>query len=274
MPDTDTTTADIPDVRLGKKLGVVEDRRTIRLADLITPRRPTPPRRNSVALNASFPMFANDEIGDCTCAALGQRIIAQERSSAQSSRPTVTVDDVIAAYSAVTGYDPARPETDQGAYLLDVLNYVRNTGIGHEKDGTTHTIGAFAKVDPADHNEVALAHWMFGGLYVGVGLPVAAQRQIGGLWDPTGNARQDRWGSWGGHAMYVQTYDTRTTMAGAVPGPTFVTWGDRQRATWRWWDTYVDECFAVISEDFLRTGTGKTPQGFDVAALTEQLNAL
>lgn len=255
-------------VKLGKKPGVVHDRRTIKFGQLLTAAVPEPPKRNSVALNATFPMFDNDRIGDCTCAAMGHRIIAQERSSAQSSRPTVNVSDVVTVYSAVTGYDPTRPETDQGAYLLDVLNYMRKFGMGREKDGTTHTIGAFAQVDPTDHDEVMLAHWMFGGVYIGVGLPIAAQHQIdqGAQWDLTGNARLDKWGSWGGHAMYVQSYD--------VDGPTFISWGGRQRATWRWWDTYVDELYALMSEDFFRTKTQKTPQGFDASQLQERLAAL
>lgn len=248
--------------KLGKKLGRVVDPRTLKLKSLLTLDTPVPPLRHTVALHATFPMYANDVCGCCTCTAHGHRIVAQERSAAQSAVPTVTDRDVVKAYSAITGYDPRDPNTDQGAYPLDVLKYMRNVGIGKEADGTPHTIYAFAEVDVHDHDQVKLAHYLFGGLYIGASLPVAAQDQVGGLWDLTGT-RADKWGSWGGHCMYTQSYGPNELVN--------ITWAARQRLTWRWWDKYVDEAYVVISEDFLKTRTQLTPQGFDVAKLNAYL---
>jgi len=258
----------VPDVCLGKKLGRVEDPRSLSVS-MIQREVVVAPERHTVALHAEIPMFANDRFGDCTFAAMGHRISAQERSVAQSARPTVTVMDVLKGYSDVTGFNPEDPSTDNGAYLLDVLRYSRNVGIGREKDGSPHTIYAYARIDdPTNHAAVKRALWMFGGLYIGAGLPLSAADQIDeGLdWDVTGDPFRDRWGSWGGHAMYAQGY-----------GPDRVrlpTWGQTQFATWDWWDAYVDEAWAIVNEDFLRTRTQLTPQGFDRGALESYLRDL
>lgn len=255
-----------PELRLGKKLGVVQDPRTFKLKRFLDDEvLPTPPKSSRIAHNTyEFPMFANDTYGDCTCAAHGHRVVIQERSSSQSRKVTLTNEDILAAYSAVTGFDRNRPETDNGAYMLDVLNHMRHVGIGREADGTPHTITAFAKVNHRDLAEVKLAHWMFGGLYVGAALPnSAATEMYSGLnWSAT----TDSPGGWGGHAMHTRGYDAK--------GVEFITWGSVQKATWDWFTKYVDECYVVISEDFFKSKSGKTPQGFKLDALNRALERL
>lgn len=244
---------------LGRKPGVVHDRRTLQLA-AVASLPPAPPTFQVAHTLNAFPVFANDAYGDCTCAAQGHRVVITERSSGQHEI-ALTDDDVLAAYSAVTGFKRDDPSTDNGAYCLDVLNYMRRTGMGRERDGSRHTIAAFAQVKLRDHDQVRRALHSFGGLYVGAGLPLSAQDEVGGTW-----ARiTDEPGSWGGHAMYVRGY--------ARSGPIFVTWGKPQAATWKWWDRYVDEAYAIVSEDYLRA-SGRTPQGLDVAALKSYLAAL
>src|SRR5688500_16180072 len=130
-------------VKLGKKLGRVEDPRSFKLATFLRRSLPTPPSRSTVGGTAvSYPMFANDRYGCCTFASQGHRVIAQERSARQTEI-RVGDEDVLAGYAAVTGFDRNRPETDNGAYMLDVLNYMRHHGIGREKDGTPHVIAGY-----------------------------------------------------------------------------------------------------------------------------------
>lgn len=253
------------DRMLGKKAGVVHDERTIRLAALLTPQLPKVPREWRMAHNThSWPMFGNDRLGDCTCASFGgHRVIAQEASAQQRRTIPVSEQDVIALYSAVTGYRPDDPSTDQGAYLLDVLRYARRQGYGREADGTPHTIGAYAKVDLDKDEMVKQGAHLFGGLYLGLALPVTAQDQQ--VWDVAGDGPDAQPYSWGGHAVWMVGYDKK--------GITLITWGSEQRATWAWFERYCDEAWAVISEDFLR-GSGKTPQGFDVGQLQQLLSQL
>jgi hypothetical protein len=91
----------------------------------------------------------------------------------------VTDQQVIAAYSAITGYDPATGANDNGARELDVLKYWRTTGIAG------HQIGAFAEVGPTNHQEVGQSIYLFGGLYLGLNMPNTAQAQTsaGEPWD-------------------------------------------------------------------------------------------
>lgn len=225
----------------------------------------TPPRTFHIGHTLTeFPLFANDQYGDCTCASQGHRIIVQEYNSQQrESKPTDA--QVLAVYSAVTGFRKDDPNTDNGAYCLDVLNYMRRTGLGKEKDKTRHKIYAFAEVDQRNHTDVKVASYIFGGVYVGAGLPESAGDQVGGLWDVVSGPTGD-FGSWGGHAMHTVGYDEQ--------GPIFITWGRLQHATWAWWDKYVDECYAVLSEDWIRAGGTTTNAKLNLDQLDEQLAKL
>lgn len=254
-------------VKLGKKLGVVHDPRTFKLAPLLAVDITAPLTFHFGHGITNFPMLGNDDFGCCTCAAMGHRVIASEYNTGQKER-WVNRTQVLNAYSAVTGFKQDDPSTDNGAYCLDVLNYMRRTGLGREVDGTRHMIYAYASVDWRDHTEAKVASYVFGGLYTGVALPLSAADQIntGQRWDVVSSGRAE-WGSWGGHAMHTVGYDDL--------GPIFVTWGQLQRSTWAWWDKYVDEAYAVLHEDWIRVNTGKTTNAkLDLSQLNEQLARL
>ncbi len=255
---------DPDNVLLGKRLGVVHDPRTLRAAALMPAPEQLPrvPIRHRVGGRlAEVPLFGNDEYGDCTRASQGHAVVTQERSSSQHEIP-ITTDQILEAYWRVSG----GVGVDNGAYELDALNDWRNIGIGRERDGSTHRIYAFAAVDWLDQAEVEWAHFVFGGLKVCAGLPLSAADQLheGKDWTVTTGSRSN-FGSWGGHSMYSCGYD---------PMGLYVwTWGRLQRMTWGWVNRYVDETYAVISEDYIRRG-GKTPQGFNLDALDRYLKDL
>ena len=199
-------------------------------------------------------MMANDRLGDCTCAAAGHMI---ECWTANASKEKVPTDaSIIAAYSAITGYDPHTGENDNGAVELDVLNYWRKRGIAGSQ------ISAYAAVKPGNHDHVRQSVFLFGGCYIGLSLPISAQTQK--IWNvvkgPRGKA-----GSWGGHAVPVVAYDAN--------GLTVVTWGKLMQMTWAFWDAYCDEAYAILSPDWLEAGK-TSPSGFDVAALQSDLRTV
>jgi hypothetical protein len=275
------TTFDAEQVRLGKKLGVVEDRRTFMAAAVLRPDEVTVPDRHRIAGGLrTVPVFANDRLGDCTQASIGHAIVTMERSSSQRELP-LTDQDIIEAYQRVGGYVPGRPDTDNGAYELDSMNHWRQVGLGRERDQTAHRIAAFVRVDHTDPSEVLTAHYVFGGLKVCAGLPLSASDQMrqGLPWDVTTGPRA-KWGSWGGHSMYSAAYDrdlrdrpsARSRLSG-LDGVAVWTWGREQWMTWAWWASYVDETYAVVSEDYFRKG-GRTPQGFDAERLADMLRRL
>lgn len=254
-------------MKLGKKLGHVEDPRTFRLANFLTAGLPSAPFDYQLGRGFDVPMFGNDRYGDCTCASQAHRIMVQERNAQQKRELQVTTADVLEVYSAVTGFDPNRPETDNGAYMLDVLNYLRRVGLGRERDGSRHQITAYVKVDHRNTTEIRQAIALFGGVYVGIWLPLSAQRQPLMGWDlPEGGPVKDgEPGSWGGHAVYVNGYDRR--------GLDFYTWSEPAHMTWDFQSFYVDEMYAIVSEDFLHA-SGKTSRGFDTNKLLGYLKEL
>jgi hypothetical protein len=238
--------------KLGK-LPVRLDVRTLRLNRYVdrTALPPPPAELDLTGHVAEWPMYANDRIGDCTIAAAGHMIEAW--TAAVRGRATEVAEPaVLRAFDAVKIVDPVSGE--EGAVELDVLRYWRSTGVGG------HTIGAYAGVARHDETLVRTGAFLFGGLYIGLALPLTAQEQE--VWDWTGSlAGPAKPGSWGGHAVDVVGYD--------ADGLTVVTWGSLKRMTWGFWERYVDEAYALLSGDFLRGS--EAPNGFDLAALREDL---
>lgn len=208
----------------------------------------------------SWPVLANDQVGDCAIAAMGHHIQGWTHNEGPDM---VVLDDqtILAAYSEITGYNPARPETDQGTVMLDALRYWRKSGIGGRK------IEGFTKVGGS--SEVREAIWVFGGAYVGLSLPLTARDQLsdGQPWSVanTGPTGQGRPGSWGGHAVAILGYDRHRL--------TCVTWGAIQKMTWGFFETYCDEAYAVLSpNEWARDGL--SPSGFNLDALRSDLSKL
>lgn len=239
--------ADPTQVRLGK-LAPRHDDRTLQLARYLDPATlPPPPPVLTVPALPSWPMYANDRLGDCTCAATGHMVMGW--TDLEKRLVTPAEADVIALYDRVNG------GVDEGAACLDVLNEWRKNGLGSDK------IDAYAQINVADETEVRVAAWLFGGLYLGVALPLSAQGQ--GEWaipvQPTSSPAP---GSWGGHCVDVVGYDTQ--------GVWVITWGEALRMTWEFWAAYVDEAYAVRSKpDWVGDVVG-----FNAAQLDADLAAL
>jgi hypothetical protein len=247
-----TTPRPVTGLRLGK-LPARRDARTLSLARYVDRSAlPAPPARLDLAgAVGEWPMYGNDRLGDCTTAAAGHMIEAWTAAAAGNA-VEVSERAVIEAFDAVKVVDPASGE--EGAVELDVLGLWRSAGIGG------HRIGAFALVTLADHELVRTAAALFGGVYIGLQLPLSARSQQ--VWDWTGSLDGPAApGSWGGHAVDVVGYDD--------VGLTVVTWGALQQLTWEFWDFYCDEAYAILSVDFL--ANGKSPQGLDLAALRHDL---
>jgi hypothetical protein len=237
--------------RLGK-LPVRTDVRTLSIGRYVD-RAKLPPPPETVDLTshvAEWPMYANDTRGDCTTAAAGHMIEAWTAES-RGAAVEITERAVLAAFDHVKVVDASGEE---GAYELDVLRYWRDHGIGR------HRVGAYARLSVHDHELTRATAWLFGGLYIGLALPITAQRQPTWAW--TGSLAGDaKPGSWGGHAVDVVAYD-----AAAL---TVVTWGRLQRMTWDFWDRYCEEAYCLLSNDFLEHG--HAPNGFDLEALRADL---
>ncbi|HYM74562.1 MAG TPA: hypothetical protein VE377_01175 [Candidatus Dormibacteraeota bacterium] len=259
---TDPTRIDPRKLKLGKHVAR-HDPRTLLLASYITTALPPAPASFDLTGKIqNWGMMDNDQIGDCTCAAAGH-LIMEWTANAGKKMVTPTDKQIVAAYSAVTGYNPTTGANDNGAVEIDVLNYWRQTGIAG------HKIGAYVALEPANHTHIMDSVYIFEGCYIGLQLPMSAQTQVQNHqpWSvpPGGTTGDGAKGSWGGHAVPVVAYDSR--------GVTVVTWGALQVMTWSFWEAYCEEAYAIISNDYL-TKKKKTAEGFNLAQLQSDLGDL
>lgn len=236
------------DFRLGK-LPALNDPRQLQLANYKTAALPLPPSSKGWGQKiSSWPMFKNDVLGDCTCAAVGH--MEQVWTSRNAGLWNPVDKDVLDLYWA-TGTQ------DTGRYINQVLNYWRENGFGSRKS----KIDAYVGVNPKVTVDVKQAIWLFGGIYVGVNLPVSAQTQK--VWS-VATGQNGEPGSWGGHAINITAY-TSTYL-------TCITWGQRQTMTWGFFRKYCDEAYAILSPNWFTNQ--KAPSGFDYAALQADLALL
>jgi hypothetical protein len=223
---------------------------------------PTPPVVDWVSAVTAWPMYGNDEWSCCVFSAAAHMVEAVS-TYGRGTGTMPTTDDVLAAYSAVTGFDPlAGPpganSTDQGTVIQDALGYWRRTGIAG------HRIAAFAEVDIHDLAQINDALYLFGHLMLGVDLPYAALTQFD---------RSEAWhlvsddgGIAGGHAINLG-FDT------TGGGYKAITWARVQPFSAAWWNRYVEEAWVVISPEWL-SAAGANPAGVDLAALADAFHTL
>lgn len=256
----DPTLIDPNKLKLGKT-PVRHDPRTLLLASYTTPALPTAPASFDLTakVGSSWGMMQNDRTKDCAFAAAGHLIMEW---TANSGKKMVTPTDrqILAAYAAVTGFDPKTGAHDDGTNEKDALNYWRKTGIAG------HKIGAYMALEPSNHAHIMDSVYLFGGCYIGLQLPnsVKTQTMHHQPWSvpPEGASGDGKPGSFGGHGVPILGYDAR--------GLTCVTWGALQVMTWTFWATYCDEAYAILSPDYL-TGNKVTPEGFNLQQLQADL---
>jgi hypothetical protein len=242
--------------KLGKKAARHDDR-TLKFAKYAPPVRP-PASVNWTNIVKSWGMLGNDQCGDCTFAAVAHLLQSWEENNGVTGG-TPTESSVVSAYASATGYDPRTGANDNGANMLDVLNRWTDPGLFGNR------LGAYAKVET--QHEVQLSTWWFGGVYVGIQLPISANDQINGHMPwvlPLDISPSNEPGSWGGHCVPIVAYSDW--------GVTVVTWGQLQLASWGWLQVYMDEAYACL--DLAWTVRGHAPNTFDFVTLQQDLASL
>jgi hypothetical protein len=266
MPHNRTT------VKLGCK-PKVHDARTFKLSAYLNRLTlPTaPPVVDWTKAVPQYGMLLNDQLGDCVIA--GMMHLAMGWQANAGSPDSIPSDaEVIAAYSAIGGYDPNAPlnsdgtnPTDNGCAMLDALKYWRTTGI--RIAGAPNKILGFAEVNLASPAEVEAALWLFGGLFTGWDMPVSCQGQS--IWQvpPEGPKGDGAPGGWGGHCAPLASEGAGIAAFQAI------TWGETMPVTGNFRIDYCSEAYAVISSEWLEK-SGEAPSGFDLQQLQADLGAL
>jgi hypothetical protein len=222
------------------------------------PKLPEPPHTfGHEKLVSSYPMLANDRIGCCVIAGG----LHETQLWAAEGGKTVAVDDqaAIANYSAITGYNPEDPSTDQGTDMEAAAKYRRKVGL-LDAHGKRHKIGAYLALNPGDIHQLYTAMWIFGAVGIGIEFPSSAMDQFnaGHVWDVVPGASIE-----GGH--YVSAVARRGFIE-------VITWGQTVKVTPRFFQKYCDEAIVYLSPEMLTHG--KTPEGFDLTALQNDLTQL
>jgi hypothetical protein len=242
--------------KLGKN-PPVHDERTLLFGSYLAPSLPAPPTTVDYGEKVrAWPMYDNDQYGDCTCAAAGHMI--QNWTASAGKEVTPADSSVLHLYEHFVG---TPPPPDEGCSMLDVLKYWRKSGLSGK-----HKITAFAALEPRNHTQLRDAVYMFGSAYIGVALPdfAVGQNMLAIPWQvpaegPIGNAAPD---PNNGHCIPAVAYDARNIFT--------VTWGDLKPMSWGFYDAYADEAFAVLSPDW-KSESGTPVEGFSFDALERDL---
>lgn len=206
-------------------------------------------------------MLGNDRYGDCVWAGSAHEVMLWTKVGAA---PTASFTDtaVLSDYSAMTGFDPNDPSTDQGTDMRQALLYRKKTGV-LDAHGQRHRIGGFVKLEPGNWTQLLQATFVFGACAMGFQFPDTAMTQFnqGKPWDVVTGAQIE-----GGHYVPVVGSTSSSKKVACV------TWGKRQELTRAFYTAYNDESFAVLSPEILNTAG--VFRGFDLTALKADLAAL
>lgn len=229
------------------------DSRTLKLSSYLDRDKlpPLPPRGSDwFAKVSQFNVAGNENYGNCVVA--GAAHMRQAWTANAGRHEIITPDQkVISEYLKLTGGQ------DIGLNMLAFLKHWRKVGVFGDK------IEAFVSVNPRKITQMAYANWLFGGIFVGLMLPISAQKQKIWAVPPKGPVGDGEPESWGGHAVN----------AGVVtPGGNYLvaTWGEEKALTPSFMATYSDEAYAILSLSWFTT-THKTVHGFAYRDLMSDL---
>ena len=196
--------------------------------------------------------------GDCVFAGADHETMLWTTETGKPAK--FTGANAIADYSAVTGYNPNDPNTDQGTNVRDALKYRRKTGL-IDAAGKRHKIGAYLALEPGNTDHLYEALYLFGVVGIGIRFPGSAMDQFdaGKPWAVVAAAQIE-----GGHYIPL--------VARRPPYLECVTWGSIQAMTDQFYATYCDEAWVILSSEML--AAGKSPEGFDLKQLQADLKAL
>jgi hypothetical protein len=214
---------------------------------------------NDTAVMTHYTMGGNDKYGCCVEVTPANSMLG---SAAQTGDPfSITDAQILEVYSALTGFDPATGENDNGTDPQDMFKYWQKTGIAGVK------IPAYVKVWTTSPRQFKQAVSIFGNVCLSISLPKSAQSQTGGLWDALSCFNSESVaGTWGGHEVICRSYN--------ATGPFCITWGQCQAMTWSFLQRYCTLAVAVVNPLWIADSTNLTPTGLNVDALMHDVAVL
>lgn len=220
----------------------------------------------AAATRSLHDILLNDEFGCCVISA-GYHILGTLTGNA-GELFVPTREQVIHDYSAIGGYVPGDPNTDNGCYMAQAIQYWSSPPPKGFVNGSD-LVGWIA-VNANDKVECKSAVYLFENLFMATGLP--------DYWVGRGMPRGDgfTWGTAGpfdwnnGHAIMAMGYNAQ--------GVKVDTWGMLGTVTWPALAKYFSqnnygELYALLSKDIINKAKAKAPNGLDWDQLTAWLKA-
>jgi hypothetical protein len=222
---------------------------------------PAPPSRfGHYNLPIAWQEFANDQYSDCVFAGAAHEHMVWLNECGKAV--SFTDQAVLSDYTAVTGFDPAKPATDQGTDMSAAASYRRKTGIA-DASGARHKVDSYVALRPGDFDQLMLATYLTGACGVGIRVPATADAQFDAQspWDAAADSEIV-----GGH--YIPCIGRNS--AGNL---LCVTWGRLHAMTPKFYETFCDEAICYIDLEAMGA-KGLTPEGYNATQLQQDLAAL
>jgi hypothetical protein len=233
------------------------------LNKMVLPAPPSTIDYSAKAMTALSDIFCNDRLGCCVISG-GYHIVGVTTGNA-GTEFTASDTQIVDDYSAITGYNPADPSSDQGTNEADALAFWHKTGF---RDGTK--LLGYVSVDSNSPTEVMTALWLFENLMFGLALPDAwispFPSESGFVWDVAGAPDESN-----GHCIIATGFDAK--------GVQIDSWGMLGTVTWAAVKKYCaakagGQLFALLTPDQLAKGQAKAPNGVAWDQLIKDFDSL
>lgn len=209
---------------------------------------------------ADWGMLGNDQYG--CCAEAGIMHLVQAQAANVGVQLHATTAQTLALYSAITGFNPNDPSTDQGTVLTDLLTYIQKNGLemtdATGKTVTVEIVGS-ASLDITSIAQNRYATYIFGGSYLGIGCPQQCEEDLSNWNFGPGLPLA------GGHCI------PRVGEGGA--GGKIVSWATVIPFSNQFWTSYGDEGYVVLTKAWL-SAQNKSPSGLDLDGLVTAMKSI
>jgi hypothetical protein len=209
------------------------------------------PVERQVGGSGGWGMLGNDQWGDCVEADEGHYLMLRTANAGTMVVPTA--DQVLALYSAETGFNPSDPNTDQGTNEASDCAFMVSTGF------LDHKAAATGPIDYTNLNNMRWAIQLFGACKIGFNIQQAQVDQFnsGNDWGYVSGSQ-----TVGGHDVPLVAYYTDGSFDA-------ISWGRRVHCAPSFVATasgLIDEAHALIFPDWIEAN-GAAPSGFDLQQL-------
>ena len=210
-------------------------------------------------------VYGNDEIGDCVIAG-DYHWLGIVTGNATGTAFIATREQIIADYSAISGYVPGDPSTDNGCDEISCFRYRMTQGYANGS-----ILYGYASIDAKDQNETKAAIFLFESAKLDMDLPdewvqAFSTLKNGDTWDVAGDPNPEN-----SHDVVAVGYDEH--------GIYICTFGLILRITWAALAKYgaVENgggFYALLSSEQIEKGKQVAPNGVDWATLEEDIQSI